>query len=72
MCIIVLWYSQGAPEGILDRCSFVRVNGQEKIAMTPEIKAQILQVVKKYGTGKSICGILQHVGRVAERSKALV
>lgn len=46
-----LMFVKGAPEGILDRCSFVRVNGQEKIAMTPEIKAQILQVVKKYGTG---------------------
>ena len=50
LCVF-LWYSQGAPEGILERCSFVRVNGQDKIAMTPEIKAQILQVVKKYGTG---------------------
>ena len=44
---------QGAPEGILDRCSFVRVNGKEKTPLTPEIKAQILQLVKKYGTGKS-------------------
>jgi len=28
------------------------VNGSERINLTPEIKEQILDVVKKYGTGK--------------------
>ena len=43
--------TQGAPEGILDRCSHLRVNGQERQPLTPEIKAQILDVVRRYGTG---------------------
>ena len=43
---------QGAPEGILDRCAYVRINGTEKVNMTPEIKEQIMEVILKYGTGK--------------------
>lgn len=43
--------TQGAPEGILDRCNFIRANGTERHPLTPEIKQQILEVVKRYGTG---------------------
>lgn len=42
---------QGAPESILDRCNFIRVNGMEREALTDEIKDQILGLVRKYGTG---------------------
>ncbi len=42
---------QGAPESILDRCNFVRVNGGLKEVLTPEMKEQILTLVRKYGTG---------------------
>ena len=45
-------FLQGAPEGILERCSFVRINGKDKVPMTTEIKEQILQLVRKYGTGQ--------------------
>ncbi|CAI8023215.1 Calcium-transporting ATPase sarcoplasmic/endoplasmic reticulum type [Geodia barretti] len=45
-------FVKGAPEGILDRCSHFRVNGQERQPLTPEIKAQILDVVRRYGTGQ--------------------
>ena len=41
---------QGAPEGIVDRCNFVRV-GQEKLPLTPEVKAQIMKLIGEYGTG---------------------
>ena len=44
-------YSQGAPEGVLDRCQFVRV-GNEKVPMTPALKAEINKHVKFYGTGE--------------------
>ena len=49
--LIRTFSTQGAPEGILDRCSHFRVNGQERQPLTPEIKAQILDVVRRYGTG---------------------
>lgn len=45
-------FVKGAPESILDRCNFVRVNGSERINLTPEVKEQILDLVKKYGTGE--------------------
>lgn len=58
-------HSQGAPEGILDRCNFVRVNGTDRQPLTPEIKQQILEVVKRYGTGNhgncwyGNCGVIE-------------
>ena len=47
-----LMFVKGAPEGILDRCTFVRVNGTDRQTLTPEIRQQILDVVKQYGTGR--------------------
>ena len=44
-------FCKGAPEGILDRCSFVRV-GSKKIPITPGIKAEILKITGEYGTGR--------------------
>ncbi|ESO06416.1 hypothetical protein HELRODRAFT_106126 [Helobdella robusta] len=43
-------FIKGAPEGLLDRCNFVRV-GTEKVAMTPQLKAEIIKHVRYYGTG---------------------
>lgn len=43
--------NQGAPEGVIDRCAFVRI-GTEKVPMTPALKAEINKHVKFYGTGK--------------------
>jgi Ca2+ transporting ATPase len=44
-------FVKGAPEGVLDRCAFVRV-GTQKVQMTPAIKAEIMKHVKYYGTGR--------------------
>ena len=44
-------FVKGAPEGVLDRCTFVRV-GSKKVAMTPQIKAEIVKLVAAYGTGR--------------------
>ena len=41
---------QGAPEGILDRCTHVRV-GANKVPMSPAIKNEIMKHVASYGTG---------------------
>merc|ERR1712209_13106 len=41
----------GAPEGVLDRCTFVRV-GSQKVPMTPALKAEIMKHCKSYGTGR--------------------
>ncbi|KAM7537496.1 hypothetical protein Aperf_G00000070793 [Anoplocephala perfoliata] len=44
-------FVKGAPEGVLDRCTFVRV-GNKKVAMTPQIKAEIIKLIAAYGTGR--------------------
>ncbi|GAB1608058.1 sarcoplasmic/endoplasmic reticulum calcium ATPase 1 [Argonauta hians] len=44
-------FAKGAPEGILDRCTSVRV-GKEKVPMTPVVKNEILKVCKTWGTGR--------------------
>ena len=43
-------FIQGAPESLVDRCTHVRV-GSNKMAMTPNIKQEILKNIKFYGTG---------------------
>uniref|UniRef100_A0A1X7V496 Calcium-transporting ATPase n=1 Tax=Amphimedon queenslandica TaxID=400682 RepID=A0A1X7V496_AMPQE len=45
-------FVKGAPEGILDRCKFVRVAGKDRVELTGDIKAEILSLVSKYGTGQ--------------------
>jgi len=44
-------FAKGAPEGLLDRCTHVRV-GQNKVPMSPAIKAEIFKHTKAYGTGR--------------------
>ncbi len=44
-------FVKGAPEGVIDRCTHVRV-GTSKVPMTTQIKAEILKLVHQYGTGR--------------------
>ncbi|XP_010874574.2 sarcoplasmic/endoplasmic reticulum calcium ATPase 2 isoform X2 [Esox lucius] len=44
-------FVKGAPEGVLDRCTHVRV-GTNKVAMTPGIKERIMSTIREYGTGR--------------------
>ncbi|XP_062509456.1 sarcoplasmic/endoplasmic reticulum calcium ATPase 1-like isoform X2 [Corticium candelabrum] len=44
-------FVKGAPESILDRCSFVRVSGTRKVPITDQLKEKIMELVKRYGTG---------------------
>jgi len=44
-------FCKGAPEGVLDRCTHVRV-GTEKVPLTNGVKERILQVTREYGTGR--------------------
>lgn len=41
---------QGAPEGVIERCTHVRV-GNTKVALTKGIKEKIMSVIREYGTG---------------------
>uniref|UniRef100_A0A6Q2X332 Calcium-transporting ATPase n=1 Tax=Esox lucius TaxID=8010 RepID=A0A6Q2X332_ESOLU len=44
-------FVKGAPEGVIDRCTHVRVGGS-KVPLTPGIKAKVLSVIREYGTGR--------------------
>ncbi|TRZ05996.1 hypothetical protein HGM15179_021111, partial [Zosterops borbonicus] len=41
----------GAPEGVIDRCSYVRV-GTARVPLTPAVKEKIQSVIKEWGTGR--------------------
>eukprot|EP00800_Vazella_pourtalesii_P011030 TRINITY_DN2666_c0_g1_i6.p1 TRINITY_DN2666_c0_g1~~TRINITY_DN2666_c0_g1_i6.p1 ORF type:complete len:560 (-),score=124.11 TRINITY_DN2666_c0_g1_i6:131-1810(-) len=45
-------FVKGAPEGILDRCTRVRVNGTKTVELRQDMKDKILQRVTEYGTGE--------------------
>ncbi|CAI9574120.1 unnamed protein product [Staurois parvus] len=44
-------FVKGAPEGVIDRCNYVRV-GTTRVPFTSAIKDKILSVVKEWGTGR--------------------
>merc|ERR1712142_521985 len=43
-------FVKGAPEGVLDRCTHVRMEGKT-VAMSPKIKSRILEMANAWGTG---------------------
>merc|ERR1719188_515731 len=44
-------FIKGAPEGVLDRCTYVRI-GTEKVPMTPKMRDRIMAKAIEYGTGR--------------------
>ncbi|XP_063588990.1 calcium-transporting ATPase sarcoplasmic/endoplasmic reticulum type-like [Penaeus indicus] len=44
-------FCKGAPEGVLDRCAFVRV-GTQKVPLTAAAKDKIMSVIRQYGSGR--------------------
>lgn len=42
---------QGAPEGVIERCAYVRV-GTTRVPLTNAIKEKILSVIRDWGTGR--------------------
>ncbi|KAL4609586.1 sarcoplasmic/endoplasmic reticulum calcium ATPase 2 [Arapaima gigas] len=44
-------FVKGAPEGVIDRCSHIRV-GSNKVPLTPGIKDRLMSVIREYGTGR--------------------
>uniref|UniRef100_A0A8C4EDP7 Calcium-transporting ATPase n=1 Tax=Dicentrarchus labrax TaxID=13489 RepID=A0A8C4EDP7_DICLA len=44
-------FVKGAPEGVIDRCTHIRV-GSNKVPLTPGIKDKLMSVIREYGTGR--------------------
>lgn len=46
----LLWH-QGAPEGVIERCAYIRV-GTTRLPLTAPVKDNIMSVIKEWGTGR--------------------
>ncbi|KAJ8364384.1 hypothetical protein SKAU_G00132150 [Synaphobranchus kaupii] len=44
-------FVKGAPEGVIDRCAYVRI-GTTRVPLTGPVKEKILSVIKEWGTGR--------------------
>ncbi|XP_051965328.1 sarcoplasmic/endoplasmic reticulum calcium ATPase 2-like isoform X2 [Xyrauchen texanus] len=44
-------FVKGAPEGVIERCTYVRVGGST-VPLTPGIKENIMSVIRDYGSGR--------------------
>ncbi|XP_019949346.1 sarcoplasmic/endoplasmic reticulum calcium ATPase 2 isoform X2 [Paralichthys olivaceus] len=44
-------FVKGAPEGVIERCTHVRV-GNSKVPLNKSIKEKIMSVIREYGTGR--------------------
>ncbi|KAJ8332097.1 hypothetical protein SKAU_G00429300, partial [Synaphobranchus kaupii] len=44
-------FVKGAPEGVIDRCAYVRV-GTTRVPLTGPVKEKIMAVIKEWGTGR--------------------
>ncbi|XDV44824.1 hypothetical protein PO909_013060 [Leuciscus waleckii] len=44
-------FVKGAPEGVIDRCAYVRV-GATRVPLTGSVKEKILATIKEWGTGR--------------------
>uniref|UniRef100_A0A673JXL5 Calcium-transporting ATPase n=1 Tax=Sinocyclocheilus rhinocerous TaxID=307959 RepID=A0A673JXL5_9TELE len=44
-------FVKGAPEGVIDRCAYVRV-GTTRVPLTGPVKDKIMAVIKEWGTGR--------------------
>uniref|UniRef100_A0A2K5XDI4 Calcium-transporting ATPase n=1 Tax=Mandrillus leucophaeus TaxID=9568 RepID=A0A2K5XDI4_MANLE len=44
-------FVKGAPEGVIDRCNYVRV-GTTRVPLTGPVKEKIMAVIKEWGTGR--------------------
>ncbi|KAF3846618.1 hypothetical protein F7725_003696, partial [Dissostichus mawsoni] len=44
-------FIKGAPEGVIDRCAYVRV-GTTRVPLTGPVKDHLLSVIKEWGTGR--------------------
>uniref|UniRef100_A0A8D3C8N4 Calcium-transporting ATPase n=1 Tax=Scophthalmus maximus TaxID=52904 RepID=A0A8D3C8N4_SCOMX len=61
-------FVKGAPEGVIDRCTHVRV-GNNKVPLTPGIKEKLMSVIREYGTGRDTLRCLALATRDNPKSK---
>ncbi|KAG7235868.1 hypothetical protein INR49_002065 [Caranx melampygus] len=45
-------FVKGAPESVLERCSYIRVSGSARVPLTPALREQLLSTVRDWGSGR--------------------
>ncbi|XP_074541050.1 sarcoplasmic/endoplasmic reticulum calcium ATPase 2 [Halichoeres trimaculatus] len=45
-------FVKGAPESVLERCNYVRVNGSARVPLSPAVREQLLSTVREWGSGR--------------------
>lgn len=43
---------QGAPESVLERCSYIRVSGSARVPLSSGVREQLLSTVREWGSGR--------------------
>ncbi|XP_065520682.1 sarcoplasmic/endoplasmic reticulum calcium ATPase 1-like, partial [Lathamus discolor] len=61
-------FVKGAPEGVIERCSYVRV-GTARVPLTPPARERILGLIKEWGTGRDTLRCLALATRDAPPKK---
>uniref|UniRef100_A0A672F1T1 Calcium-transporting ATPase n=1 Tax=Salarias fasciatus TaxID=181472 RepID=A0A672F1T1_SALFA len=61
-------FVKGAPEGVIDRCAYVRV-GTTRVPLTGPVKDHIMSVIKEWGTGRDTLRCLALATRDAPLKK---
>uniref|UniRef100_A0AAR2JP99 Calcium-transporting ATPase n=1 Tax=Pygocentrus nattereri TaxID=42514 RepID=A0AAR2JP99_PYGNA len=61
-------FVKGAPEGVIDRCAYVRV-GTSRVPLTGSVKDKIMAVIKEWGTGRDTLRCLALATRDAPLKK---
>uniref|UniRef100_A0A3P8X1F9 Calcium-transporting ATPase n=1 Tax=Cynoglossus semilaevis TaxID=244447 RepID=A0A3P8X1F9_CYNSE len=45
-------FIKGAPENVLERCTYIRVRGSTRVPMSPAVREQLLSMVREWGSGR--------------------
>ncbi|MEQ2169862.1 hypothetical protein GOODEAATRI_029429, partial [Goodea atripinnis] len=43
---------QGAPEGLLERCNYIRVSNSGRVPLSPSVREQLLSTIREWGSGR--------------------
>ncbi|MED6236864.1 Sarcoplasmic/endoplasmic reticulum calcium ATPase 1 [Ataeniobius toweri] len=45
-------FVKGAPEGLLERCNYIRVSDSGRVPLSPSVREQLLSTIREWGSGR--------------------
>lgn len=64
-CVCHCVSNQGAPESVLERCTYIRVSGSARVPLTPAVREQLLSTLRDWGSGRDMLRCLAMATRDA-------